>query len=263
MIFVSHNHEDKAIVEQFAVRLRDTFGQEDVFYDSWSIQPGDGIIDKMSNALANCRFFLFFVSKNSLQSKMVELEWQNAIIKATNGQTKFIPVRIDNCLMPPILLQTLYIDLFSNGLEIALRQVVEVVTGQNTFKQGPAEFSNLKAYVYQDDDATLLEIRALHYLEPISSFLILVENDNDEIEFSLDHASAFFGGFNRNLRLQNGSVCNGQLMQTERGTVPGHPFIIRAKPRTGHSVRLIGINHQRSQNQWVPVPVSVSRPERT
>jgi hypothetical protein len=66
MIFVSHNYKDKPIVEQIALRLRDIFGQDQVFYDSWSIQPGDGIIDKMNEGLTNCKLFLFCVSKNSL-----------------------------------------------------------------------------------------------------------------------------------------------------------------------------------------------------
>jgi len=51
MIFLSHNHKDKEVVEQIAIRLKDIFGQDHVFYDSWSMQPGDGIIDKMNEAL--------------------------------------------------------------------------------------------------------------------------------------------------------------------------------------------------------------------
>ena len=90
MIFISHNYNDKPVVEQIALRLREVFGQDKVFYDSWSIQPGDGIIDKMNEGIGDCELFLFCVSKNSLQSKMVSLEWQNALIKATKGQTKII-----------------------------------------------------------------------------------------------------------------------------------------------------------------------------
>ena len=78
MIFISHTAKDKAIVEPIALRLAQVYGQNNVFYDSWSIQPGDGIIDKMNEGLTNCKFFFFFVSKNSLQSNMVKLEWQNA-----------------------------------------------------------------------------------------------------------------------------------------------------------------------------------------
>ncbi|NMB49512.1 MAG: TIR domain-containing protein [Bacteroidales bacterium] len=68
MIFHSHNFKDG-----------DIFGQENVFYDSWSIQPGDGIIDKMNDGLTQCKLFFFFVSNNSLNSEMVKLEWQNAL----------------------------------------------------------------------------------------------------------------------------------------------------------------------------------------
>lgn len=51
MIFLSHNSKDKTIVEPFANRLAEVFGMNNVFYDSWSIQPGDGIIDKMEEGL--------------------------------------------------------------------------------------------------------------------------------------------------------------------------------------------------------------------
>ena len=48
MIFLSHNKNDKPIVEPIAIRLSSIYGADTVFYDSWSIQPGDGIIDKMN-----------------------------------------------------------------------------------------------------------------------------------------------------------------------------------------------------------------------
>ena len=84
MIFLSHNSKDKRIVEPFANKLAEVFDRENVFYDSWSIQPGDGIIDKMESGLTDAKYFFFFVSENSLKSNMVKLEWQNAIIKAMN-----------------------------------------------------------------------------------------------------------------------------------------------------------------------------------
>ena len=137
MIFISHTYKDKPIVEPIAQRLAEVYGMDKVFYDSWSIQPGDGIIDRMNTGLAECKFFFFFVSKNSLQSNMVKLEWQNAIIKATNAEAKIIPVKIDDCLMPTILLQTLYIDVFGRGLEDAIRQMIDVINGRNTYSRIP------------------------------------------------------------------------------------------------------------------------------
>jgi hypothetical protein len=100
MIFLSHTKADKPIVEPIAITLARVFGQENVFYDSWSIQPGDGIIDRMNEGLNKCKYFFFFVTKNSLQSKMVTLEWQNALMKKVSGGIKFIPIRLDDCTMP-------------------------------------------------------------------------------------------------------------------------------------------------------------------
>lgn len=91
MIFLSHNYNDKPIVEQVALKLSAIYGRDNVFYDSWSIQPGDGIIDKMEKGLTNCKFFFFFVSANSLNSNMVKMEWQNAIFKAAQSFIKVIP----------------------------------------------------------------------------------------------------------------------------------------------------------------------------
>ena len=55
MIFLSHNSKDKPVVEQVALKLKGIYGQNNVFYDSWSIQPGDGILDKMNEGLTNCK----------------------------------------------------------------------------------------------------------------------------------------------------------------------------------------------------------------
>lgn len=107
VIFISHTNTDKPVVEPAALKLREIFGEESVFYDSWSIQPGEDIIEKMNDGLTDPKFVFFFVSEESLKSKMVSLEWQNALLKATKGQCKIIPVRVDGSPMPALLSQNL------------------------------------------------------------------------------------------------------------------------------------------------------------
>ena len=259
MIFLSHNHKDKPIVEEIAIRLREIFGQDQVFYDSWSMQPGDGIIDKMNEGLSECKLFLFFVSKNSLQSNMVKLEWQNAVIKATKRETKIIPVKLDDCLMPAILLQSLYIDLFCNGLEVTLRQIVDVVSGKNTFQKGVQEFSNLRAYTYIESGNTIVECHAEHFLEPISSFLFLVTNQEEELRFSCKSSSMVRSGFNKDIKLNNGFIYNGQLLAIEKGTVPGFPFIVEIIPNSGSKVNLVAVMHEKKMNEWRTIPLINSK----
>lgn len=143
MIFLSHTHADKPVVEPIALRLREIFGEENVFYDSWSVQPGDGIIERMNEGLQSPKFVFFFVSEQSLKSKMVSLEWQNALFKSTNGDCRIVPVRVDGCEMPPLLLQSLYVDMFAHGGEAAIVQIVNLVQGNSTFTPQHVGFSNL------------------------------------------------------------------------------------------------------------------------
>jgi hypothetical protein len=42
---------DKPVVEPIAQKLAQVYGQDNLFYDSWSVQPGDGIIDRMNQGL--------------------------------------------------------------------------------------------------------------------------------------------------------------------------------------------------------------------
>ena len=94
----------------------------------------------MNEGMKSPRFVFFFVSANSLASKMVELEWQNALYKSTKGECKIIPVRVDGSPMPPILLQNLYIDMYSHGIEAAIVQIVNIIQGNNTFTPSTSGF---------------------------------------------------------------------------------------------------------------------------
>jgi hypothetical protein len=259
MIFLSHNHKDKPVVEQIAARLAEIYSTEKVFYDSWSIQPGDGIIDKMNSALEQCDAFLFFVSKNSLQSNMVKLEWQNAIIKQTHGKAKLIPVKLDDCMMPAILLQTLYIDLFGQGLEVALRQICDVLAGKNTFT-GPQQFSNLRGYIFWQENALTVECHAAHFMEPVTSFVFLSTNEENEITYKCVTSELTFEGFKADVKMNDGNTYKGEKIAIQSATVPGFPFVIKMIPNPGVTINFAGILHEKSKNNWVGIPWSIGRP---
>ena len=90
MIFISHQHSDKDFVGDIAQTLKDTFGEEKVFFDDWSIKPGENIVTKMDSGLKNCKYFLFFITHNSLKSEMVNLEWTSALMARSEKEIKFI-----------------------------------------------------------------------------------------------------------------------------------------------------------------------------
>ena len=254
MIFLSHNSKDKPIVEPLALRLRETFGQENVFYDSWAIQPGDGIIAKMNTGLEKCRIFFLFVSNNSLSSKMVTMEWQNAVMKSAQEGVKIIPIRLDSSIMPTLLLQTLYIDLFSNGLEVALKQMVDVIQGANNFRPLNNQFSNLKAiYNFSGNDFEL-SIVAEHYIEPKSHYLVLLGNTKEQAEVTMKQDGMSHTGFSPNVVLDSGVEGNGWYIGVSEATVPGFPFGISGRSKNGAKLNFLTVLHEVSQNQWVSIP---------
>ena len=251
MIFLSHNHKDKPIVEPLAVSLRSIFGQDEVFYDEWSIQPGDGIIDKMNKGIEESTIFLFFVSKNSLQSKMVDFEWQNALYKSTKGNCKLVPIRIDDCYMPPILMQNLYIDLFLNGFEIAQKQIIDFIQGNNNFIPKHPTPSNLFAEICMESDGINVRIRAKHFLEPIAHFGIMLKNEKND--FKIEKLGMFQGGFNKDVELENGRKTNVMAVILQRPITPSVSieFFIR---QTGPQKLIFeGILHKKSDDFWGPV----------
>lgn len=257
MIFLSHNYRDKPVIEQIALKLRAIYGQENVFYDSWSIQPGDGIIDKMEEGLTNCKFFFFFVSNNSLKSNMVKMEWQNAIFKAAQNSIKFIPIRMDNCNMPFLLTQNLYIDLFSNGLDITIRQIVDVISGSNTYHNPVGTFHNLIAIKQKIGNKIRIECIAKYYLEPISEFAFCTQSDPDLIQAKIVSDAYEITRIQKGAKFENGYTTNIFFRGVSRGTLPNFPVIAEFLHRDDEPFDIEIVLHRTAQDRYEPIPMEI------
>ena len=257
MIFLSHNYRDKAIVEQVALKLRSIYGQDKVFYDSWSIQPGDGIIDKMEHGLTNCRYFFFFVSANSLASNMVKMEWQNALFKAAQSAIVFIPIRMDNSVMPTLLCQSLYIDLYSMGLEVTVRQIVDVIDGRNTYREPRQSFSNLLAIKYREGNKVVVECRAQHYLEPISHFAFCTKSPLNNIKYNVRGELMVATNMMENAKLNNGYTTNIHFLGVEHGTTPEMPFVVEFESANGDTFDIEAVLHKINHKEYRPIPMTI------
>lgn len=255
MIFLSHNYKDKPVVEQVAIKLRSVFGQNKVFYDSWSIQPGDGIIDKMEKGLTDCKFFFFFVSSNSLQSQMVKMEWQNAIFKAAQNAIRLIPVRMDNCEMPFLLTQTLYIDLFTNGIDVALRQIIDVINGNNTFRNSNTNFSNLQASIRKTNNTLEIECTAKFYLEPVCSFAFCTQANLEEIKIEVCSDSYYESSRSINSQYEHGKKTNVIYLKVSRGILPDFPFIVRFSNIRNKPFEIESILHEIKKDYFGSIPI--------
>lgn len=252
MIFLSHNSNDKTIVEPFANRLAEVFGRDNVFYDSWSIQPGDGIIDKMEEGLSKVEIFFFFVSKNSLQSNMVKLEWQNAIMKATSGKARFIPIRLDSSSMPSLLTQTLYLDVYKDGFEIVLRQMIDVIQGKNTYNGNTKTYENVIGYIKKLPNKLEIEFRAETYMEPISRYAVLVSNSEENVSYICTSDNMVTSGFNAGIKLSEAVQCNAIALGVNRPTSPGFPVKVTVQSENG--VGFMGVMRAVSDKQFKMIP---------
>ncbi|WP_314727956.1 toll/interleukin-1 receptor domain-containing protein [Serratia liquefaciens] len=260
MIFLSYNHMDKEVVTPIANKLASIFSSENIFFDGWSIQPGDGIIDKMNEGLTSAKYFFFFVSKTSIQSKMVDLEWQNALLKATKGELKLIPVKLDDCLMPSILLQTLYIDLFGKGFEIALRQIIDVINQSNKNTDVSQQtYENVRAFVSRNENKLSVDIKAITYMEPQARFAILTMNKNDEFGWWEKDAPMVQGVYKDNVvQLPNGEMANAIFFERQRPLSPGFPYSLEIMEKEGKEFILIEVMHATSDDFYRTIPKILS-----
>lgn len=261
-IFLSHNHNDKPLVEAVALKLAGIFGQDQVFYDSWSIRPGDGIIDKMNNGLEAPEFVFYFVSANSLASGMVKLEWQNALYSATKEKTRLIPVRVDGSDMPAVLRQTRFIDMHTIGLEAAIFQIVSVTQEYASFTPQHQGFSNLTySIVKLEDGAFEITIKASHMMEPNPNFAFPVMNEEDEIGWWIKGHPGIQGGFRKEaFQLNEGGMANAVVMRPITGTLaPNHPLTFQFRKRGSKDLNLIDVLHDQGQDLWTKIPPEQQR----
>lgn len=256
-IFLSHTYLDKPVVEPIAIRMAQIFGQENVFYDAWSIQPGDGIIDQMNKGLTSPDFVFFFVSVASLASKMVDLEWQNALYASTKGGVKIIPVRVDGSPMPAILMQNVWIDLHGQGIEVALQHMVSVTQGLNTFTPKHLGFANLAYSCQISNPGTLLvEVSASHLMEPNPMVAIVTDSSESEITVRFADSSPSRGGYNpAAATLTNGQKSNAFVIAPLGGAItPKHPLRIEVKSIAGKNVHIHDVLHNTGTDEWTSIP---------
>ncbi|MEA2195871.1 MAG: hypothetical protein QOG42_2607 [Solirubrobacteraceae bacterium] len=163
VIFVSHYSGDKPFVARYADALEAEFGRDRVFYDSWSINPGDDIVGGIDDALERCTHFVLFMTEASLQREWVQAEWHAAFVRKMATATTLIPVRLDDCQPPPLLASLKGIDATDSGPEQATHELIAAIRGESTYLSQP-EPSNITATVSQDERTLRVEIRVRAYI---------------------------------------------------------------------------------------------------
>jgi hypothetical protein len=248
VIFLSHQHNDKAIVGPIAQGLKQVFGEENIFFDDWSIQPGQGIIDEMNKGLENCKVFFFFISENSLKSEMVKLEWQNAIMRESKHTVLFIPVKMTNVEVPAIITQKVYLDMYRNGIDVTLKQMVDLVENGKLAPKEYEPYENITAYCYteteQGNRKAHFYIYANTFYEPISRFLVVSDVEQNQADIIMAGGGMFSKNYYANVRnLIDGTPLNGFYIGKDTGITPGFVqhliFTIKGDIHLHHHINLM------------------------
>ncbi len=124
-IFISHSAKDRDEARNIATKLKNS--NLDVWYDEWSLQAGDSLVNKIEKGIADSNTLIVLLSKESMRSRWVKSEI-NAFLNRSLSERNIsiIPVFLEKVLMPPLLKDRLYVDLTKDpevGLARLIRQL--------------------------------------------------------------------------------------------------------------------------------------------
>ena len=103
-VFISHSSTDK----DFAARLCNDLVLYDieVWYDDWSIRPGDSIPEAVAKGLDNSDYVLVLLSQVAITSSWVAEELNSSLYSAlSSGKPQLVPLKLEQCRLPKTLAQ--------------------------------------------------------------------------------------------------------------------------------------------------------------
>lgn len=127
LVFLSHNKADMATARLLASALAEA--GVDVWFDEWSLKPGDSITGGISEGLTKCDAFVLIWSHQAAASNWVETEVRAAITRRVNDrELRLIPVLVDETPLPILFAEY-------KGFNLAtipdLRRIATEISGVN------------------------------------------------------------------------------------------------------------------------------------
>jgi DNA-directed RNA polymerase subunit RPC12/RpoP len=101
-VFLSHNSLDKDYAARLAGAL--TLAGANVWFDAWSIRPGDSIPSAINEGLSTFATFALLWSSNAARSGWVANETSAAMMRTIEDKScRMVPVLLDDEQVPPLL----------------------------------------------------------------------------------------------------------------------------------------------------------------
>jgi hypothetical protein len=109
-VFICHRGADQAAAERLARELRER--GHDVWLDTWKIELGDSIIERINSGLLAASYLVLCCSAAQSTSAWMDREWMSALARQLGGaDVRVLPVRLTGGELPAILADVKYADL--------------------------------------------------------------------------------------------------------------------------------------------------------
>jgi hypothetical protein len=128
-VFISYSHKDK----QFVAALTDLLESKrlKVWYDDFSILPGDSIIEKLARGIENSKCFVVVLSPDFVRSGWCKSELSMAINLAlgtkSKRRVKLLPVLYKKCNIPLYLRPYKYADLQTENFQKGFSEILDTL----------------------------------------------------------------------------------------------------------------------------------------
>jgi TIR domain. len=135
-IFISHASEDKEIVARPIASFLDENTELTVWYDEFTLNPGDSLSEKIDYGLANSRYGLVVISPAFMSKNWPKKELRGLNALNVEGQNKLIPVWHNVAKEEVISFSPTIADVYAlntaNGVSSVCDEIIKVVVSVET-----------------------------------------------------------------------------------------------------------------------------------
>lgn len=125
-VFISYSHADKTFVDKLAATL--VRNRAHVWVDTWELNVGDSIIQRVQDALTEASALLVILSKASVESDWCRKELNAGLMRELSEKKVIVlPVLLEDCTIPLFLREKMYAD-FRTSFDDGLRKLLDGVS---------------------------------------------------------------------------------------------------------------------------------------
>jgi hypothetical protein len=137
-VFLSYNSADKSYVRQLAAAIALTGAV--VWFDEWTIRPGDSIPGAIDQGLAGFNTFAIVWSEAASKSRWVKTEMEAAVARWINDDAiRLVPVLLDETPLPALLGSLRYID-GTDGDQLRVTRELIGIESETAFRRAVQAF---------------------------------------------------------------------------------------------------------------------------